>query len=131
MYIVGIMVLIFLPVFVTDIHARMVFVATAYTRRHHHGKTWKRARKHYKSNWNLFQRLLWIPVFKECYEKKYRALAIMLYVHLFGSLITATMFFIDHFLISNYTFWHYCFIVITIIFEIRYVYSDLLGKGKI
>ena len=74
-----IFMIVFMNIF-EDWHAKMVFLARGYPRRNGHGKSWNRAYKHYKTNWTLVQRLLWIPLFKENYEQKYRDIAIFSYI---------------------------------------------------
>ena len=68
-----------------DWHARSVFMARAYPRRYGHGKSWNRAHKHYKTNWTFLQRMLWIPMFKEEYEDKYRFIAYLSFAHMADS----------------------------------------------
>ena len=54
--------------------SKMFFLLVVYPGTHNHnnhGHKWKKATKHYKTNWTLLQRLLWIPLFKEKYEEKY------------------------------------------------------------
>lgn len=132
MYVVGTILMFIVPLLVDDWHARIVFIATGYPRRYGHGKSFKRAKKHYKSNWTLIQRLLWIPLFKEEYETKYRAMAYLSYLHSALTLIGITCFLIDEFvLVSNTTFWHYVFCVVALFFMARFVYDSDIGAKKI
>ena len=64
MYVLGVILIIVCPFFFIDWHARMVIIARAYPRKYSHGKSWKRAHKHYKSNWTLVERLLCPPLTK-------------------------------------------------------------------
>ena len=73
-----------------DWHARMIFIAQAYRRRYGHGKSWKRAYDHYKKNWTLTERLLWVFAFKERYGFDHRFLAYLSYAH-FVIMIASTL----------------------------------------
>jgi len=114
-----------------EIHARAVFVASGYPRRNGHGKSWKRAHKHYKSNWSTFQRLLWVFVFKESYEDRYVIMAYLSYTHFVISLLTIIMFVIDEFVFTQISFWIYFFGPYAALTMIRFIQSDYVAKGKI
>lgn len=131
MYIAGIIIIAVLGLLIMDWHARMVFMARGYCGKRGHGKTWKRARAHYKSHWTFLQRMFWIPVFKEYYESKYRFLAYSTYVHAFFTLFTIVIFLVDELVLLNLYFWHYVFIAYTIIIIFRYIYNDTVARGKI
>ncbi|MBQ2999594.1 MAG: hypothetical protein IJD64_03955 [Clostridia bacterium] len=94
MYIIGMVLLNVVPYVVDSWYARGVFVVIGYSRRYGHGKSAKRATKHYKSNWSFWQRMLWVPVFKEQYEAKYRRMAYLEYIHLLLTMITTSCYLI-------------------------------------
>lgn len=124
-----IFMIVFMNIF-EDWHAKMVFLARGYRRRYGHGKSWNRAYKHYKTNWTVVQRLLWIPLFKENYEQKYRDIAIFSYIQ---SALTPIM--IGVFLISDYCFpsskfWVYAFIVYTVLWLLRFIYNNHIAREK-
>ena len=114
-----------------DWHSRFVFVGTAYPRRYGHGKTGKRAHKHYKANWSLTERLLWLFVFKEPYEGKYRAMAYLSYIHFFFTIITICWFEIWTNFFPDSKVWAYEFLGYGIFTLARYVYDNAIGKGDI
>ena len=114
-----------------DWHARYIFVATGYPRRYGHGKSFNRAKKHYKSNWTLTQRLLWIPLFKEEYEDKYRIMAYLSYINFSLMLITGVSFLV----VSNYFFenirsWVYVFVVYHVFCILQFIYNNSIGRKK-
>lgn len=125
-----IIILIFtiIPLIVMDWYARMVFLARGYCRRYGHGKSWKRAHFHYKKNWTLLQRLLWIPAFKEKYESKYKYLAYQSYIGLIFAISTSIFYILCRNPLSHiYVYKIYvCFIVSGLI------YNDIIAveKGK-
>ena len=71
-----------------DWHARCIFLSTGYRRRYGHGKSGNRAEKHYKTHWTFWQRMFWVPVFKESYESDFRFLAYFSYIHFVWTIIT-------------------------------------------
>ena len=123
--------IIALSVIFEDWHARMVFMARAYPRRYGHGKSWNRAHKHYKENWTLVQRLLWIPLFKEAYEEKYRLFAFLSYIQSSLALITSGVFLVCDYFFPDSKFWVYVFVVYAIFFMLRVIYTDYIARGKI
>ena len=122
--------LISFTIIIEDLHARMVFIAAGYRRRYGHGKTWNRAYKHYKANWTLVQRLLWIPLFKEEYEEKYRLFAFLSYIQSSLALITSGVFLVCDCFFSDSRFWVYVFVVYTIFFILRVIYTDYIAREK-
>lgn len=126
----GIVLMIIFPVVLMDWHAHGVFVARGYRRRYGHGKSWARASKHYKTNWTFIQRMLWIPVFKEPYERKYRRFAFLTYIHWTLALIAVICFFLDEYVFWDIHFWREPFYVTSIFFMFRYIYNDLVGTSK-
>ena len=116
---------------VMDWYSRLVFLARGYPRRYGHGKSWGRATKHYKANWSFVKRILWIPVFKEWYETKFRFLAYLAYVHFSIGAIFATVFLIDELLLFEVYFWHYFLFAFVGITLFRFVYADYVAIGKI
>ena len=121
-----------------DWHARSVFMARAYRRRYGHGKSWKRAHKHYKTNWTFLQRMLWIPMFKEEYEDKYRFIAYLSYVHVTLTLVTLAFFIISVicFPTSKIGFptskiWIYEFLGYSVFWILRFIYDNAIARGEI
>lgn len=112
-------------------HARCVFVSTGYPRRYGHGKSGKRAYTHYKKNWSFVERMLWIPVFKEEYESKYREMAYFSYAHtLFVAIMEFCTFICINFLLSNIKRF-ICFIIIYfVVFIVRFCHSNAIGRKK-
>ena len=117
---------------VADWHARMVFVAIGYPRRYGHGKSWKRAHKHYKKTWSFRDRMLWRVVFKEPYESKYEWMAYWSYIHLAVSLIVVVCFLLHMFLFQD---WRiivgYTALADTVVFCIRVGYSAWVARGTL
>lgn len=85
-----------------DWRARLVFIAEAYCGKYGHGKSWNRAHKHYKTHWKFWQRICWIPVFKERYDDKFRFLAYCSYFHLTVTLITMICMLVFQFAVGDY-----------------------------
>ena len=113
-----------------DWHAKMVFLARGYPRRYGHGKSWNRAYKHYKTNWTLVQRLLWVPLFKEKYEQKYRDIAILSYIQLSFTLIMIGVFLINVYCFPSSKFWIYTFIVYAFFWMLRFIYNNHIAREK-
>ena len=111
-------------------HARFVFICAVYPRRYGHGKSWKRAHKHYKSHWTLRQRLLWLPVFKEAYESKYRWMAYLSYIHIGYVLLSLAGFVLGQFVFS-WDFWPWFFVSYLFFTLIRWCHSNAVGRGTI
>ena len=120
--------LIILSSLIFDFLARETFIAVGYSRCYGHGKTWKRAHRHYKSNWNFWQRLLWIPVFKEPYESDFKILAVTGLIQYILMPITYVCFVVgyNHFYESK--IWLYVFIAFWIFVLLRFVYEDHIGR---
>ncbi len=118
------------PLFLTDWHARMVIIARAYPRRYGHGKSWKRAHKHYKGNWTLVERLLWIPLFKEWYERKYRTIAILSYVHFVVVIVTLCLSCVSFTLYPNSKLWVYVLVFYSLFWILRFIYDNAIGTEK-
>ena len=112
-------------------HARWVFVTTGYPRKHGHGKTWKRANKHYKTHWSFIQRMLWIPVHKEVYEDKYKFMACLSYVHAIITFIAIVSFLLNEFVIVTFKFWQYVYVCFAVFSLLRFIYNDSIGRRKI
>ena len=122
---------IILPFAFFDWHARMVFVAVAYPRRNGHGKSWKRAHKHYKTNWTFLQRMLWIPMFKEEYEDKYRFIAYLSFAHMALTVVTLAFFIISIICFPNSKIWIYEFLGYSVFWILRFIYDNAIARGKI
>ena len=95
---------------VIDGCARSLFLYSSYPRKYGHGKSGTRAHKHYKSTWTFFQRMLWIPVFAERYDREIRMLAYHSCIHYIFSILNVVIFLIDEFVLTEIVFWHYIFI---------------------
>ncbi|MBQ5363340.1 MAG: hypothetical protein IIU63_08330 [Clostridia bacterium] len=119
--------------FILDLWARACFLAVGYTRVHHHGKTWKRATRHYKTNWKLWQRLLWIPAFAEAYPAKCRALAILAYLHYALVAVWLALYVAaDVFGVIDDLYWMLFLAIILLPFTLgKIIYTDALVRGKI
>ena len=115
-------------VLIFDIHARGCFVAIGYTRCYGHGKTWKRANKHYKANWTILQRLFWIPVFKENYANDFRLMAYFAYIQSVWAILTYLCFIISDLCFPESKFWIYEFIIYWIFSLIRFIHTDYTGR---
>jgi len=116
---------------VFDWHARFVFVLGVYPRRYGHGKSGGRAFKHYKKNWTLFQRLLWIPIFKEWYANKYRFMAYLSYIHFALTIVCSALFLISDSYFPDSKIWVYGVIVYHIFWMLRFIYDNAIGKRDI
>ena len=130
MYIFGVIIIIVAPFFIIDFHARMTIIARAYCRRYGHGKSYNRARKHYKTNWTLVERLLWIPLFKEWYESKYRTIAILSYVHMGMAMVTLCVSCISLALFPDSKLWVYEFCFYSLFWIFRYAYDSAIATKK-
>ncbi len=130
MHIFGIALVVFMCFIISDWHARMVFLARAYPRRYGHGKSWNRAIKHYKKNWTFLERLLWIHVFKERYERKYIAFAHLSYIHVVLTLITLCFSAISLSLYPTSRIWIYVFIADGVFMILRIIYTDKVATAK-
>jgi hypothetical protein len=108
----------------------MVIIARAYCRRYGHGKSWKRAHKHYKINWTMVERLLWIPLFKEWYERKYRTIAILSYVHFAFMIVTLCVCCVSLILFPNSKLWVYEFGFYSLFWMLRVIYDDAIATEK-
>ena len=115
-----------------DLHARWVFIACAYVRVHHHGKTFKRASRHYKTNWSFAKKLFWIPVFAEHYAPKYRAMAILSFIHYTVTAVTLALFIMaDGFGIIPDPAWIICFCAVFAPFSVgRFIYTNAVARDK-
>ena len=111
-----------------DWHARFVFVAIAYPRRYGHGKSWNKAHQHYKNNWSLFERILWLFVFKERYEINYRIIAYLSYVHFILTIFSICCFFISDSFFHESRFWIYEFWGYSIFSTCRFIYNNEIGR---
>jgi hypothetical protein len=58
------------------------------------GKDIKEIKKHYKTTWTLKQRVLWIPVFRNCFNRKYKILAYLSYFSFFVLVVSIIMLFV-------------------------------------
>ena len=131
MYIIGIIFVIWGAFLFFDWHSRCVFVACGYPHKYGHGKTWKRARKHYKENWSFVERMLWIPIFKEKYDIRFKIVAFLSYFHFFFSIITSIVIILDELVFVRIQLWHYLFGVYTLFFIFRFCYVNAIGRDKI
>ena len=111
-------------------HARGVFVAIGYPRKYGHGKSWKRAHRHYKQNWTFIQRMLWIPVFKEEYDSKFRMLAYISYANWIIAPALVALTIVGYFNSADRWFFVWILIGFLIFLLIRFIYSNDLGRGK-
>jgi len=112
-------------------HARGVFIARAYRRRYGHGKSWKRAHKHYKTNWTFIERMLWVHAFKEKYEDKYRIIAYLSYIHTAFMIVMAVSFLVLEHLFPLENAWLGIFIAYFVFWVIRFIYDNAIARGEI
>ena len=124
MYAVGISFIVLYGFLILDWHARRVFLACGYCRRYGHGKSWNRAKKHYKCNWTFFQRLLWVHAFREKYEIEFRMIAYLSFAHVGVSLLTLLLFYINEFVFPSIIFWQYGFVFFTVFTILRFIYDN-------
>lgn len=130
MHIVFISLTIIIPLLFFDWHARMVFIAKAYPRRYGHGKSWKKAHKHYKNNHSFIERLFWIFAFKEKYEGKYEMIAYLSYIHLFTTIVTLCVTLISLMSIPNSVIWIYIYTGNAIFWIVRFIYNNAIAREK-
>ena len=128
---IGLVFYMVLSVLVWEWHARMVFVARCYPRKHGHGKSWKRAHQHYKSSWSLIQRLLWIPLFKEEYISDYRWMAYLSYFQFSVMILSAFITIIDAIAFSDVNFYQYAVVIYSIIVLLRFIHTNAIARGRI
>ena len=125
---IGVYVLTFLFL---EWHARGVFIACAYCRRYGHGKSYNRANRHYKSNWTFSQRMLWIPMFREYYEDKYKIIAYLSYIHATICFLCVALFLVSVAYFPNEELWGYEMLFYLIVFLIRFIYDNAIARGEI
>ncbi len=131
MFIIAILLLNTLTLLFTDWYARRAFLARGYCRRYGHGKSWKRAHKHYKTNWTIWQRMLWIPVFKKKYENKYRALAYGAYMQSGLACLATICFLLNELVFNDFHLWHYVMIVFWVATTVRLVFINYVATDKL
>ena len=114
-----------------DWRARTVFLVRAYRRKYGHGKSWNRAHRHYKTNWTFWQRICWIPVFKEKYDNKYRFLAYLTYIHFILTVTTIIAMLVAQFVFDD----NKLFVDITWVDRIfslfRVVHNEATARGTL
>ena len=124
-----------MPIFgflIAELASRLTFVYGGYPRRYGHGKTGHKAKKHYKANWTFWQRIFWIPVFKEYYESDFRILAYLSYVHAFLTGVTIGSYWILLIFVPNREeaakLWCLTVMVVYVIFFcLRIIFAEHLG----
>lgn len=114
-----------------DWHARAVFIAAKYCGCYHHGRTWNRAHKHYKTHWTLLERLLWLPVFKEKYDGDTRLLVYFSYIHLILAIAAGILIFLGELVYNNVELVAYSFLAYLISTILRWLYTNALGRGDL
>ena len=122
---IGFFFLLIVTEFGSGWYSRSVFIACGYCRRYGHGKSWKRAHKHYKTNWSFWQRIFWVPVFKESYESDFRLMAYFAYLLSLFSIVLSVSFVLDiyHSIAMRCVGLVYCAIVL-----IRYIHADYIAR---
>ena len=68
-------------------YLRGTFIVVAYANKKGHKKSGRQATRHYKKNWSLLQRLLWVPVFKEGYGGDWKIMVLLSYVDFVSTLV--------------------------------------------
>ena len=95
---------------------RMSYISQDYSRRDGHGKSWHRASTHYKKNWSLRQRLLFIPIFRDCRQARFRWFAYLAYIHHFWLWVTLGFFVANRFfqapVIVDYFMLVFCYLTL-------------------
>lgn len=117
MYIVLFIIIITLILIGLEWFTRLSFLAEVYCRRNGHGKSWNRAHKHYKTNWTLLQRLFWLPLFKEKYERRHKIIAYLSYIHIVITLLTFITFLLSELSYYRFVFWR-LFLIFAVLFTI-------------
>ena len=130
MAIIGMLLLIVVPMVFDDWHARAMFVACGYCRCYGHGKSFNRAKKHYKTNWAWWQRMMWLPIIKEQYEAKYRTMVCLSYVHFLLTFVVVCWFLLSEFVFKEIKFWHYAFATAVVFFIVRFIYDSSVGRSN-
>ncbi len=115
-----------------DWHARYVFLARGYPGRYGHGKSFNRAKKHYKANWSFWQRMLWVPLFKEKYEADFMLFAYFSYAHILITIVEIVILISCNMEIkeSNHLF-GYSYGVYGGLSILRFCFSNAKGRGII
>ena len=126
----GMFLLIIGPFVFEEFYSKFVFIARGYCRRYGHGKSFNRAKRHYKNSWTFSQRIFWSFVFKEKYEHKYITMAYFSYAHLLLTLIVALCFIIDAFVLTKVAFFQYMYAILVVFFLIRYTYDNRIAREK-
>ncbi len=75
--------------------------------------------------------MLWIPVFKEKYENKYRALAYGAYMQSGLACLSNICFLLNEFVFNDFQFWHYVMIVFWASTVVRLVYVGFVATAKL
>lgn len=115
-----------------EFQGRLIFVMVIYPRKHKHGKTANRAKRHYKANWTFFQRMFWVPVFKEEYETRYKWLGVFFYIHLISTIISFICILIIHIKTQDPHDWLWIHIANTVVFHVRFIYNNQqTGRGSL
>ena len=130
MYRIGIIAIIAYWFLFDELHGRYVFIATGYPRRYGHGKSYNRAKKHYKNNWSFLERLIWVPIFKEWYEYRYKIFPFLSYIHSGLTVFTAAWFLISVDCFPDSKSWIYVFAVYNIFSLLRWIYHNGVGRAK-
>ena len=123
-----VVVAILIPFLIFDWYGHYVFMYTAYPRRYGHGKSGMRAKKHYKTHWKLYERILWIHAFKEPYEKLYMGMVYLSYIHFILAIITAACFIISNVLFPNASFWVVVYVIYVIFTFVRYIHDNTIAR---
>ena len=129
MYILGIFVLILSIYVVFEWYSRMVFISHVYARRNGHGKSWKRAKKHYKTNWSFWERIVWKPIFSEFYERNFKRLGIFSYIHFVFALATIVCFLINEFRFPCRIVWQPVFSIYFVFSVFRYLHTNAVATN--
>lgn len=129
MYIYLICLSIILCYLIIDLHGRLVFLYRGYPKRYGHGKTGKKYTKHYKTNWTLFQRIFWIPVFREKYESKFEVIAFLSYIHAILSVLTLTCFLVEDLILKQVYLWKYVYVINTAFVLIKFRYQVAVSRS--
>jgi len=126
-YLLLILIIVLFAMFL-EWHAKYVFVAIVYPRKYGHGKSWKKANRHYKITWTFWQRLLWVPIFCECYPGRYRFMAILSYLNVIVTVSTIIVTLVA-FACNLVSLFVVSYAICAIFDILRFCYNNAIARG--
>ena len=118
--------IVFVSLSFLDLWAKAVFIFIVYSTKKGHGKSARKSQKLYKANWTRFQRLCWIPLLKEKYNRKYLLFPFFSLVHLLAGILFLVLFM---FFEEKEEIWKISFIVFSSVTILRILYNNSVAKG--